>query len=176
MSETRLLTKFDGSLSKEPPLSGLDDLIGRIPRLVYNRITDCGVQFPGGVFYAQEGNKRRINEVDGRVDYFGFRFYWGRAERGIITRVETSSIIENGRELLKSDLESFYCLINEEEHIFQKGRLIFFKPPTIAVGSCLRNKNDKASGKIRPYWNSYWNSVMKPLFSLAVESHKVRGA
>ncbi|MEM4259398.1 MAG: hypothetical protein QXS38_01375 [Candidatus Pacearchaeota archaeon] len=166
-----IYTRFDKYLEdreKVPLLSGFDDFLSRIPHLTYQRLTDCDNRdrTPIGTLFSKDGAGKMSHELNERVKFFNFHFYWGSGGRSIITRMEIPSPSTNLHfeieDSLRILLPEFYAECAEWSK-FREGELMHLEAPFIGVKSSLVDKKDNVKGRVAPYWRSYWYSSMKAL-------------
>ncbi len=176
--KSSIYTRFDKYLEDEdkvPPLVGFDDFLSRIPDLTYKRLTDWENKdrTPPGALFSEDGAGKMKHELNGRVKFFNFHFYWGSKGRDITTRMEVPSTVPFALTLEMEDalavmLPKFYRECAEWSR-FKEGELWHLDFPFIGVKSSLIDKNDRVRGRVAPYWRSYWYTAMKALISLVYE-------
>lgn len=181
-SDSRELEKFDVSLINEPSLSGMDDLVGRLPRFAARRLTDCGNNRIEGFGFddkiADTGLDRfgvKPGELNVRMSYRGAYFYWGRSKGGtsILTRVSSSHgseclIMSDGGKALDYLLAHFqmrYMRDRSKNPKFAVGE-VYGREGDAVISVRPSKPDDKVRGNFAPWWDSYWFSVMKPALAL----------
>jgi hypothetical protein len=177
-SNSRILRAFAASLTEEERgrLKGFENFLSRVPRLASKLIESYGGIVTGYKFDPDfdvrlRGNELRVGEVNSRLDYQGFSFYWGKKDSSLTTRMVNPpegviSAADLQREILGEMLgkKTYLDRMNSESK-FEAGKVdkVDGLGAYVIVSTALRNPRDAVKGDVLSYWNSYWYSTMLPL-------------
>jgi len=158
------LPAFDSFLERQRFLNGLDDFVIRLPALFSNRVTHAGTIELSG-FREEPAQAKKPEEVDRCIFYLGYRAYFAGDGRSVVTRIEESSgevSAEKRGELARLLADPLSLEINRRVVFdkFSSGELI--GEDGLVISCCLSGESP-VWGSIRPYWESYWSKIARPV-------------
>lgn len=153
------------------PLKGLDDFAGRIPKLASLKLTDCERNSLKGFSYAEDDEGAGTEELADSISLNRFRVYFGRAEAydlSLHARLDcpprTNPLAERAYgHCLGGLLNGGFLSTRENIESGKFDNAVLIEDRGLVVQATLRSSSTKVGGSLKPYWESYWFNILKPI-------------
>lgn len=152
------------------PLRGLEDFASRVPILTTAYLTQNGAQSQGNFEHWKDRLGVRSEELERHFKYCNFWLYFSDGKNGELrVRLEepgssTERQIHTHKAALSSIVD-FKDSTTPQDSKFAKAYLL--DGPDIVIATKLGNPQERLTGRMGEYWESYFARVAKPLIMLA---------